>query len=43
MKSKTTNRFSLKVRARAVRLVLDPAYEQPSWAAVKLISTKIGY
>ncbi len=41
--SKTTNRFSPEVRARAVRLVFDYEKEHPSrWAAVSSIAAKIG-
>ena len=43
MTSKTTNKFSPEVRARAVRMVLDHASEHPSrWAAVTSIGAKIG-
>jgi transposase len=38
-----TNKFSLEVRERAVRLVLEHREEHPSlWAAVKSIAPKIG-
>jgi transposase-like protein len=43
MSSKTTNRFSPEVRARAVRLVLNHEGEHTSrWAAVSSIAAKIG-
>ena len=41
--SKTTNKFSPKVRERATRMVLDHRQDYPSrWAAVVSISEKIG-
>ncbi len=41
--SKTTNKFSAEVRARAVRLVLEHEKDHPSrWAAVMSIASKIG-
>src|SRR6202049_2854749 len=43
MTSKTTNKFSPEVRARAVRMVLDHASDHPSrWAAVTASAPKIG-
>src|SRR5580658_4242628 len=43
MISKTTNKFSSEVRARAVRMVLDHEGEHASrWGAVSSIAAKIG-
>ncbi len=43
MTSKTTNKFSPEVRARAVRMVVDHEHEHASrWSAVVSIAAKIG-
>ena len=43
MTSKTTNKFSPEVRARAVRMVLDDEKDHASrWGAVVSIAEKIG-
>jgi transposase-like protein len=43
MASKTTNRFSPEVRARAVRLVFEHEKDHTSrWSAVSSIAAKIG-
>ena len=41
--SKTTNKFSPEVRARAVRMILDHEGDYPSrWSAVVSVADKIG-
>jgi len=43
MTSKTANKFSPEVRARAVRLVVDREHEHASrWSAIVSIASKIG-
>ena len=43
MSSKTTNKFSVEVRTRAVRMVQEHGGEYPSrWAAVVSVAGKIG-
>ena len=42
--SKTTNKFSSEVRARAVQILLDQdGQHTSSWTAASAFSTKIGY
>src|SRR5882757_7089061 len=43
MTSKTANKFSPEVRARAVRMVVDHEHEHASrWSAIVSIASKIG-